>query len=277
MVVAMLAVVTGPSGVASASSCPPSKYRSNRTLIIAHAGGYYFGPPNTIEMMQAAKSAGADILDADVRVTKDGVLVAAHDDNVRAKSGATISIANSTYDELRRIDIGDTWAGPNHDFPLAGSHVLVPSIETVMRTFPRNRVGLEFKTDGAEAALCTLLRSMKRTGDVFVSSGGDGPVTRFKSICPESVTTVTDAMEAEYLRAESTHSPWCSPVGIGQPPLGFQDFHLTKANVDWDHDHGLADYTWTANSESALRAVARLGVDAVYTDRPDLARAIFKR
>ena len=51
---------------------------------------------------------------------------------------------------------------------------------------------------------------------------------------------------------------------------------LTKANVRWDHDHGLADYTYTANTEPELRAVARLGVDAVYTDRADLARAILK-
>ena len=42
---------------------------------------------------------------------------------------------------------------------------------------------------------------------------------------------------------------------------------MTKANVRWDHDYGLADYTYTANTEPELRAVVRLGVDAVYTDR----------
>ena len=228
-------------------------------------------------MMRSARTAGADILDADVRSTKDGVLVAAHDDAVTLKSGAAISIANTTYAEIRRVDLGDVWAGPAGKYPLAGKHVSVPTIESVLRTFPADRVGLELKTDGAEAALCGLLRSLNRTGEVFVSSGGDGPVTRFKSICPEAVTTVTDAMEREYLDAEATNSPWCAPVSIGQPPLAFQDFHLTKENVVWDHDHGLADYTWTANSDAALRAVALLGVDAVYTDRPDPARAILNR
>ena len=257
--------------------CPPSSYRSTRTLIIAHAGGDYFGPANTIAMMHAAKVAGADMLDADVRITKDGVLVAAHDDAITPKSGTRISIADTSYAEVRGVDLGDTWAGPSRNYPLAGTHVSVPTIESVLRTFPADRVGLEFKTDGAEAALCSLLRTLHRTGDVFVSSGGDGPVTRFKSLCPEAITTVTDAMEAEYLRAEATNSPWCASVGIGQPPLGFLDMHLTKQNVRWDHDHGLADYTWTANSEVALRAVAVLGVDAVYTDRPDLARAILDR
>ena len=227
-------------------------------------------------MMRAAKDAGADILDADVRMTKDGVLVAAHDDVVKATSGRTISIARTTYAELRLIDLGDTWAGPARNYPLAGTHVSVPTIESVLEAFPGYQVGLELKVDGAEEAACSLLRSLKRTGDAFISSGGDGPVTRFKSVCPEAVTTVTDAMESEYLHAEATDSPWCAQVSIGQPPLVDRGVELTKENVQWDHDHGLADYTWTANTESALRAVARLGVDAVYTDRADLARAILK-
>ena len=257
--------------------CVPSRYRSAHTLIIAHAGGNYFGPANTIEMMRAAKAAGADILDADVRVTKDGVLVAAHDDAIATKSGNALSVADTNYADVRSVDLGDEWAGPAEDYPLAGTRVTVPTIESVLRTFPADRVGLEFKTDGAEAALCGLLRTLHRTDDVFVSSGGDGPVSLFTSICPEAITTITDAMEAQYLRAEATNSPWCASVGIGQPPLDAQDFRLTRENVRWDHEHGLADYAWTANSEESLRAVALLGVDAVYTDRPDLARVILKR
>ena len=275
--VTMLATLVGSCGNdARSAPCPPSIYRSNSTLIVAHAGGDFFGPPNTIEMMRAAKAAGADILDADVRITKDGVLVAAHDDLVQPASGPPVSIVNITYAELQHIDLGDTWTSPTGTHPLAGTHVSVPPIEDVMNAFPDRRFGLEFKVDGAEDAMCSLLRRLNRVGDAFVSSGGDGPVTRFKSVCPEAVTTVTDAMEAEYLHAEATGSPWCAPVGIGQPPLVDRGVALTKANVRWDHDHGLADYTYTANTEPELRAVARLGVDAVYTDRADLARAILK-
>lgn len=261
----------------SSVQCQPSDFRSSHTLIIAHASGDFFGPPNTITMMRAAVAAGADILDTDVRVTKDGVLVAAHDDVVTTKSGGTVSIANTTYEVLQRIDLGDSWAGPSKNYPLAGTLVSVPTIENVLNAFPGFQVGMEFKVDGAEDTLCAVLRRLKRTGDAFISSGGDGPVTRFKAVCPEAVTTITDAMETEYRHAEATGSPWCAPVGIGQPPLVDRGVALTKKNVKWDHDHGLADYTYTANTETALRAVALLGVDAVYTDRADLARAIFKR
>ena len=273
-----MAVAIGPVGATTpSSSCPPSKYRSARTLIIAHAGGDYFGPPNTIQMMRAAKAAGADILDTDIRTTIDGIIVAAHDDTIQTTSGAVVSIAKSTYAELQTIDLGDTWAGPAHDYPLAGDNVHVPALDEVLRTFPQDRVGIELKTTGAEASLCSLLRTRRRTGSVFVSSGGDGPVNRFKALCPEAVTTVTDAMEAQYLHAEATHAAWCAPVSIGQPPLAFRDFRLTKEAVAWDHDHGLADYTWTADTPAQLQAVAKLGVDAVYTNRPDVAKSVFRR
>ena len=244
-----MAVSIGPVGAATSSSCPPSKYRSARTLIIAHAGGDYFGPPNTIAMMRAAKAAGADILDTDIRTTSDGIIVAGHDDTIRTTSGAVVSIAKTTYAALQKIDLGDTWAGPAHD--RAQDHW-------------RRREPVLAVTDRG------------RTGSVFVSSGGDGPVNRFKALCPEAVTTVTDAMEAQYLHAEATHAAWCAPVSIGQPPLAFRDFRLTKEAVAWDHDHGLADYTWTASSRAQLQAVAKLGVDAVYTDRLDIAKSVFR-
>ena len=157
------AVTIGPVSAAT-STCAPSKYRSTRTLIIAHAGGDYFGPPNTIEMMRAAKAAGADILDTDIRTTSDGIIVAAHDDTIPTTSGGLVSIAKTTYADLLQIDLGDTWAGPAHDHPLAGHNVHVPSLDAVLRAFPHDRVGIELKTTGDEASLCTLLRTRHRTG-----------------------------------------------------------------------------------------------------------------
>ena len=273
---ALLLTVAQSAGAAT-TACPPSPYRSARPLIIAHASGNYFGPPNTIEMMRAAIAAGADAVDADVRTTKDGLLVASHDDIIRVDTTHTVSIAGSTAEELSRVDLGNTWIGPRHDHPLAGRGVRVPTIDAILRAFPGRRVGLEFKTTGGESNMCQLLRSLHRTGDAFVSSAGDAAVDRFKPLCPEVTTTVTDAMVVEFQQAQAQGGPWCAPVKIGQPPLAIGNFRLTRADVLWDHAHGLADFTWTADDRASLTAAAALGVDGVYTARPDLARAIFRR
>ena len=78
--------------------------------------------------------------------------------------------------------------------------------------------------------------------------------------------------------ARQSGEAWCSPVPIGQPPLSRgSTFRLTKESVEWNHAHGLAVFTWTADTEASLRFVATLGVDAVYTARADLAKRILNR
>ena len=277
VVALVLSSVLGTGGVAGAPGCPSSPYRSARTQIIAHASGDWFGPPNTIEMQRAATAAGADVLDADVRTTRDGTLVASHDDTIHVDATHSVSIAKTDYATLRGVDLGNMWPGPKGDHPLAGRHVAVPTIETMLRAFPHVRFGLEFKTTGGEATMCTLLRRLGRTGDVFVSSAGDAAVDRFKVLCPEVTTTVTDAMVPQFQEAQRTNAPWCAPVPIGQPPLREGTFVLTRHDVQWEHDHGLAVFTWTADTATSLQQVASLGVDGVYTARPDLARKLLPR
>ncbi len=271
---AALIVFTACTSVLQASAaptCPPSPFRSARTLIIAHASGDWFGPQNSIEMMQRAKAAGADMLDLDVRVTSDGELVASHDDVV-GKGKAKRSISASTLAELKKIDLRETWTN-NAKIKIA-SPVHIPTVQEALTAFPKDRFGIEFKTTGGEQAMCTLLRKAKHTGSVYVSSAGDAPIDTFKPLCPEVVTTVTDAMVPLMQAAQQDGTAYCSPVPIGQPPLEQGDFKLTKAGVKWEHQHGLATYTWTADSTELLKYVATLGVDGVYTARPDLARKI---
>jgi glycerophosphoryl diester phosphodiesterase len=197
--VATVAVVTGFAfgsmqvADAATASCPSSRYRSARTRIIAHASGNWFGPANTVEMLRAAKAAGADIVDIDVRVTKDGQLVASHDDVVKVGSTQR-SISRSTLAELRSLDLGDGWAGPKKDFPLRAGTVRIPTVSEVLAAFPTTLISMEFKVTGGERALCTLLRSNKRTGGVYIGSAGDAAVDAFAPLCPEVTTTVTDAM-----------------------------------------------------------------------------------
>ena len=256
--------------------CPPSRFRSTPPLVIAHASSSYFGPPNTLEMLRAAVAAGADVVDADVRLSADGVLVAAHDDDLAGASNGEGSLRAKSFSELRQLDFAWTWKDPRGKGSLSGKGVKIPSIEEVLNAFPNRRISLEFKVTGGEATLCQLLRRLDRTKDVYIGSAGDAAVDAFKPICPEVTTTVTDAMVPILRAAQASGEAWCAPVPIGQPPFsrGANSF-VTKKSVDWNHAHGLAVYTWTLDSEKDLRVAFAAGVDAVYTGRADLARKIF--
>jgi glycerophosphoryl diester phosphodiesterase len=244
-------------------------------LVIAHAGGEGLGPPNTLAAMRASMAAGADVNDADVHLTADGVLVAIHDDTVDATTNGVGFVNTKTLAELRTLDAGWNYAGTNNDYPFRGKGVTIPTIEEVLTSFPTRLTSLEFKDDSGPApqVMCDLLRRLGRTSSVYLSSDTDPPLETFKSICPEVTTTVTDAMVPIMRAAQTSGSPWCSPVPIGQPP--YNDARKpTVESLKWSHDHGLANFTWTVDDPATLRYLAKIGMDAVYTRRPDIARKI---
>ncbi len=270
-------MLAGCSASDAAAICPPSPFRSDPPVVIAHASGDHFGPPNSIAMLRAAVAAGADVVDVDARVTKDGRLVAAHDD-VIDDGRRRLSVSRSTLAEVRTLDLARNWSGPNGDHPLRrdGVVVRVPTVEEVLTAFPDRRVSIELKVGGSGRELCTVVRRLGRTGDVYVGSAGDAGVDEVERWCPEVVTTVTDAIVVEMRRARETGAAWCSPAPIGQPSLRRADRQLDADRVRWSHEHGMAVYTWTADDEPTLRRAIGLGVDGIYTERPDLARALLR-
>jgi glycerophosphoryl diester phosphodiesterase len=275
LVLALVVLVgCGAKAEVAAIKCRPSPFRHAKPWVIAHASSNYFGPGNSLEMMRAAVAAGADVVDADIRITSDGVLVAAHDDSLAVVAESNDLISMISYRDLSKLDLGDLWAGPSGSFPLRGKGSRVPTIEQLLIAFPDRPVSLEFKVTGGEQSLCTLIRRLNRANDVYVSSAGDAAIDTFKSLCPEVTTTVTDAMVFDMQAARrNPKSNWCATVPIGQPP--FRGDLVTKSFVEWDHAHGLAVFTWTIDDPKTLEQLARSGVDGVYTGRADLARKIF--
>ncbi len=259
----------------AAASCPPSPFVQDRMLVIAHAGGEGLGPANTIEAMELAVAAGADVLDIDVRATADGELVAIHDPTVDATTDGTGPVAELTLAELQELDAGWSFEDESGAHPFRGSGVRIPTVEEVLTAFPDVLTSVEFKVAGeAPDRLCDMLRRLGRADDVYVSSAGDAAVDRFRAVCPEMITTVTDALVVDMRAARESGAQWCSPVPIGQPPFAADRSRPNRASVQWAHDHGLATFTWTVDDPDDLAYLADIGVDAVYTRRPDIARAV---
>jgi glycerophosphoryl diester phosphodiesterase len=277
---AALAVLVGCSSTPARSTavapCPPSPYQQKKMLVIAHAGGEGLGPANTLDAMRLSFKAGADVNDADVHITKDGVLVAMHDDTVDATTNGHGLVRDMTLAEIKALDAGYQFTGDQVDFPFRGKGVTVPTIEEILTEFPTKLTSLEFKDDTGDApkAMCALLRRLGQTKNVYMSSDTDPAIDAFKAICPEVTSTVTDAMVPDLIAAQKDpNSRYCASVPIGQPPYS-ADRKPTKESMKWSHDHGLADFTWTIDDPETLRYLAEIGMDAVYTRRPDIARKI---
>ena len=75
-------------------------------LVIAHRGVSAHAPENTLAAFQMAIDVGADGVELDVRLSKDGVPIVVHDRNLVRLAGRSDSVANLTAGELSRVDVG---------------------------------------------------------------------------------------------------------------------------------------------------------------------------
>ncbi len=216
-------------------------------------------------------AAGADVLDADLWMTADGIIVARHDRDLSTTTDGLGNIDETTWAELQSLDSRKSWAGAAILEP-----VRVPSLEQILTEFPDTRISLEIKQTEPSLAvpLCDLLRSTASTDRVYLSANDDQAVYDAQAQCPATtIITTTYADVAKMREARDTGAAWCAPAPIGQPP--YRPGRFSAADVQWSHDHGMAIYTWTVDDADTLRQLAEAGVDGVYTRRPDIARHVF--
>lgn len=267
----ILIVAVACSSTEAVASCPASPFRSSPPLVIAHAGGEGLGPANTLLAMERSIDAGADVLDADLRMTNDGVVVASHDRDLSTSTDGTGPIDERSWAEVSRLDTRAGWTGPPIDRP-----VPIPSLEQILLRFPDVPISLEIKQSepSIAAELCAVLTRTDSIGRVYLSANDDDDLYAAQRQCPESTVITTTYADVEEMRAaRESGENWCAPAPIGQPP--YRAGRFEPDDVTWSHAHGLAIFTWTVDDPSTLRELAVAGVDGVYTTRPDVARRVF--
>ena len=183
-------VLLGCSGggeTVDAVACAQSPFRHSPPLVIAHAGGEGLGPANSILAMQRSMSVGADLLDADLWMTADGVVVAHHDRGV-ASVAISGNIDELTWAELQLVDLRSEWTGEAIDQP-----VRVASLEQILKEFPDVMISLEIKQSAPSiaTALCDVLRAQGASDRVYLSANDDDDVYAAQERCPESVVITT--------------------------------------------------------------------------------------
>src|SRR5919108_1020933 len=102
-----------------------------RPLVFAHRGGCALGPENTIAGFDRGLAAGADGLELDVRLARDGTVVVLHDAALDRTTNARGPVSALTADELARVDAA-YWFCPEDGYPLRGQGVGVPQLRDVL-------------------------------------------------------------------------------------------------------------------------------------------------
>jgi len=217
--------------------------------VVGHRGARGLAPENTLEALEAAIRAGADVAEFDVQRTSDGVLVASHDPVVVLEDGSRIDLRSTPFSVVRGRRL---WGGG----------VLATVEEIVEAARGRIALFLEVKEPADAKPLVELLARKGVRGDAAVISFHVEAVEQVKRLSPLTPAGLIYMkppgliVECKRLRCE---------IVLPRYPLA------TAKAVAFAHRLGLKVVAWTINTERLMVEYARRGVDGIATDRPDIA------
>ncbi len=247
----------------------------DRLLVIAHRGGSGLAPENTITAFRNAVEVGADVLEMDVRLTKDGTLVVIHDSTVNRVTNGAGTIRRFTLAELKRLDAGYNWTPDSGTtYPYRGQGITVPTLAEVFDTFPDVRKSIEIKQADTAAAitLCDLIVDCDQTDKALVASMHDEVLDQFRRVCPDVATSASED-EATFFFVLNmfglglVYSP--SAEAFQVPEFSDETHVVTERFIEAAHDRNMEVHVWTVNEIADMQRLADMGVDGIITDVPD--------
>jgi glycerophosphoryl diester phosphodiesterase len=228
---------------------------STRPLVFAHRGGSKLAPENTMAAFDRGMAAGADGLELDVRLSRDGVAVVHHDPLIDRTTRGQGPLGARTAVELAELN--------------------VPTLREVLARHHGARVIIELKESRAELARA-VIDEVHRAGAVNnVCLGSfDAGVLRIARRIDARVATSggrTEVRLALY-RSWINLSPGRTPYQAFQvPEVSGSTRVVSPRFVKLAHKAGIVVQVWTVDEPGDIRRLLDWGVDGIITDRPDTA------
>jgi glycerophosphoryl diester phosphodiesterase len=232
--------------------------------VIAHRGASHLAPENTLASVELAWRQGADAVEVDVRLTRDGRIVAIHDETTERTAGTRLEVAATDSSQLRRLDVG------RHKHPrFTGERI--PFLEEVFGTVPSGRqLFVEIKC--GPAVLPPLVET--------IAGSGKRSQTTLLGFDLETIRTAKEMMPdlpACWLCDKRVFVSYDRSL-VEQAKLG----HLDGLDVHWSgvtrwfaravKAAGLRFYIWTVDEPAQALRFGALGADGITTNRPGLLR-----
>lgn len=229
-------------------------------LALAHRGGFCPAAPpeieNSLRAFQAAWDLGYTHMETDVHVTRDGALIAFHDDALDRVTDHTGRVADLSRAEVALARIGGTEP--------------IPTLDELLDALPQARFNIDLKASGAVAPLAETLRRHGAERRVCVASFSGSRLAAFRRLTQGRVATSASPLEvAVFAWKPAVRRVW---------PLRAQVFQLPEREVHTGlpllrfgligaaHRRGAAVHVWTVNERATMERLIDAGVDGLVTD-----------
>jgi glycerophosphoryl diester phosphodiesterase len=245
----------------------------SRPRIFAHRGLVFEGDiqvvdENTINSFELALAAGADYLETDLQLTKDGVAVLFHDSDLSRLVGSKKRISTLTLDELQQIRL-----------PFGGQ---IPTLQEALEKFPSAKFNLDFKTKSTESPGMAVISVTGASERVLVSSFSESSRQRALAHSPVKITSsagsskVLTSYTLARLGQTKALAASLGSVQALQIPTKMYGIDFTHPRfVEAVLNQGKEIHYWTINDPTEMVSLFALGAHGIVTDRCDIATKVF--
>ncbi|MEX0724010.1 MAG: glycerophosphodiester phosphodiesterase [Gracilimonas sp.] len=252
---------------------PVSLYSDNgdNFVIIAHRGASAYHPENTMSAFRAAYEMGAEMIELDVTLSKDGVPVVIHDETIDRTTNGKGLVSDFTLDELKNLDAG-TWFSKKH----AGEPI--PTLEEVLE-FTRGKIALNIEvkpeavTDevrgGIEEKAWDLVKKYEMEEYVLFSSFNYQAITHLKEI---NVDIKAALLFEKKQSAKRSPGQLVDEYNADAFNCSYRQF--SKKWAEEALEKGFPVFVYTVNSERRMKKMIKRGVRGIFSDKPDLLKEI---
>ena len=226
-------------------------------LVIAHRGASAVEPENTLRAFARAIEMGAQMIELDLHLTRDGHVVVIHDDDLSHTTNARGCVSQVTLEEIRRAD--------------AGKGERVPTLkETLELTRGRVQLYLEIKAPQAAAETLRIVRDFNCQNEVMLAS--------FDLVLMKELGETVSDMEIGLILGTPSLNPrvrwreafpWRALRYYQYQTLCMQVRLCSASLARKIKQQGKKLYVWTANSEPDYARMIAHNVDGIVTDTPD--------
>ncbi len=221
-----------------------------KIMVIAHRGASAYKPENTLSSFRLAVELGADMVEFDVQQSKDGHLIVFHDERLERTTSGKGFVRDLTLKELKDLN--------------ACLEYKIPTLNEAI-AFLAGKVGLviEIKILGIEKKVVETIKRSGVADDVIITSFFHLTVKKIKSICSKIQTGVIVSSRP----VNPLNFVFDAEADAMFPKYRYVDEELVlKA-----HKYGVHIFPWTVDSMDDIEKLAKMGVDGVVTNRPDMA------
>lgn len=238
------------------------------TKNFAHRGFSGKYPENTLLAFEKAVEAGAQGIELDVQLTKDGEIVIIHDETIDRTTDGKGEVVSYTYEELKKFDASYIYRGQmgfnkiptlREYFELIKDTDIVTNIE--LKTGINEYLGIEKK-------VWDMICEYNLADRVIISSFNHYSILRMKAIAPK-------------IKCGLLSETWIIDAGKYTHNLGVECYHphfanMTKEIVKEIKAQGIEINTFTVNKEKDIRDMIEKGIDIVIGNFPDLTKQIIE-